>query len=1322
MAAAVQTVNASITMALSENAIREAGIETFEPSATTAANLAKLSFASDEQRKQLFDKTEEIYLPVVSTKELVYNAVPSKLGTACIRAAAQELARRELSENVVSRAMYNDKMLTSLCKSVGGGYEIDAIWASVVLIVFLSYDPRGRRVLATTKLTDLDLQIAVVLECYGRAEITRRVRLLEQQAIEKAGDRGGSSKRQRRTRKAVSDDEGEEEEEEEEERGGRESSDEDESTQASDSKPSAVVNLLTSDMEEDAKALGTKRRRTNKSAGGGSSSSCDSHCLLNWWFRALRSNQSSVLETLIASSRDTAKEAAKTSLKRQACGNDSVASNKKLTGISVSTAVKSCEELVRLVHHHSRDTPMLICAASKWSDNLLVGILQKPRNNHELSIYACELPREELQPPPSSKMVVLNAVATQEFAPRSIESPMPCILERYSRLAEIREDDVERSKSAKGRRILSSIETFIQEETKPPLISLYAGMTRSFVSMQISVPITPSMRQAAKVLSDEAITLFKKHSTTASRHQNQLGSTCSISNGSSNGAYIRPPTTIIGTSQADAKRVEPLCTPSSRLGIGLRLNELLRRWMITRTRKNGIAAVLCGLHSPDDVQKDLGLIMDSEPLPLGILVDFRTFVPPSVASAPNVATGPSEPSEFATIGASLNICVEGAVRVPEIVQRADKLFERRALMLAASSQASYISDVGAALSAQWANCSSASSKKVSCADVNTMALLSIWDVFAGGLTNVHRNYTNTAYNGVYSSHIDTGITSPGLLAGYYRADKRQHGTVSLGQETTDKLCGVISENQFVPVGDDGYAKAPIQTRGIPHGFVPGLHSVLNDYTDSIETYRAISGRAEDPTCDGLFALPFSAWTQALAPDVEATVDLTIKNAFRDPSNASLVSGRSYLPDTTSEDEAIFIEPLWRRPCQVCSLDNPFATSYSYADSMFNACNLISVMVIDISSRAPIALPTEEAQLKYFFEFVCNTVFVSTSEVPDASPSLLWVCDFLVLVFGCIYPSSHAIDEEVVPPELSALASRMATLCKKQERKGHEPVGAPFNTLLSEQSLAKVQKLWAPFSKRPAATCAWRNGLQPLLLLLMKHKGSNAVPRDLTLSMRKAVDGVARSAWLVYSEDGKAPPAAPNPLSECPSPNHVQRTHLDPVFCAQGTDLEIEPRGCLVGLQPFQLRQIYILLMGSHLKNAKPQAVRNEGGLNLRLSSASDILKMDGKQRSEKAISPLQVEADSEAFGTREAKLYGCALQRSAWDRNALILSPLLSRLEPPQDRERRSRGEWGDAAWLSKQIQEEHQDGQERREVETLARKQIECASLLSVTKFDWAR
>jgi hypothetical protein len=236
-------------------------------------------------------------------------------------------------------------------------------------------------------------------------------------------------------------------------------------------------------------------------------------------------------------------------------------------------------------------------------------------------------------------------------------------------------------------------------------------------------------------------------------------------------------------------------------------------------------------------------------------------------------------------------------------------------------------------------------------------------------------------------------------------------------------------------------------------------------------------------------------------------------------------------------------------------------------------------------------------------------------------------------------------------------------------------------------------------------------LGPLLVLILEQQGSNDVSKQRTLEMRSAVDKIPSSAWLFYSVDGKTRPAFPNPLSNCPNAKNVSRVEIDPVFVAKGDDLEVSPRGGLIGLQAFQMRQIYALMLGAHLKNAKPQACRNEGGLNLRFSSAADILERDGKERSEKAISPLQIESDSAAFGCREAKLYGCALQREAWDANTALLSPLIKRVQEPLSKERRSRGEWGDAAWLNVFLATEFEDKQIKHDVELCARNQLESAA-----------
>jgi len=206
---------------------------------------------------------------------------------------------------------------------------------------------------------------------------------------------------------------------------------------------------------------------------------------------------------------------------------------------------------------------------------------------------------------------------------------------------------------------------------------------------------------------------------------------------------------------------------------------------------------------------------------------------------------------------------------------------------------------------------------------------------------------------------------------------------------------------------------------------------------------------------------------------------------------------------------------------------------------------------------------------------------------------------------------------------------------------------------------------------------------------------------------------SKTAWLAYSDNGTAPPKSPNPASDCPTMNDVRRPHLDPIFCAQGEQLDIEPRGCLVGLKPFQLRQIYALLMGAHMPGVVVQCVRNEGGLLLRESSLPTILDSNGKKRSPKGIAPTQTESDQSAYGTRKSKVYGADLQIEAWDKNAVIQAPLYCGIDPPMSKEWRQVGEFGDPSWLRAFMLEQkivHND-------EQWAKQQLEKAAASELAK-----
>ena len=70
------------------------------------------------------------------------------------------------------------------------------------------------------------------------------------------------------------------------------------------------------------------------------------------------------------------------------------------------------------------------------------------------------------------------------------------------------------------------------------------------------------------------------------------------------------------------------------------------------------------------------------------------------------------------------------------------------------------------------------------------------------------------------------------------------------------------------VGDKKYVLAPVQTRGIPHGYVPGVHRVLEDYVEAVDRVATEQSSCSGDTVNGLFSLPFSAWTQVRSlPDL-----------------------------------------------------------------------------------------------------------------------------------------------------------------------------------------------------------------------------------------------------------------------------------------------------------------------------------------------------------------------------------------------------------------------------------------------------------------------
>jgi len=945
------------------------------------------------------------------------------------------------------------------------------------------------------------------------------------------------------------------------------------------------------------------------------------------WFKALRCKDMSVLGTLVSYTKSAAREAAQATLATQAEGTN-IAESRVISQMSAENAVRSSQALHPFIYRKPEDTPEWVGvsiadgsqphACAPWQPGVCIGLARVPNAARSAAIHACARPPAELRPPRAARLSVLHSVAVQEFRPRSEHAPTaPGVFERYRKIASIRADD----RVARGHQKpklsaveiarVGKLENYVAAECERALPSAASGVTRSFVAMETVFFVHEQTFASARVLVDEGERLQAKLAAMrVETRETELLTAQLMARG------VRTPV-----------RSEPFCLPAPALAVGLRMNGLLQSMMKGRSRKNEPCKVLLGVHSSAEVARETPLVSDMEPLPLASITDFDVrFAPGNLtgggAGAGAGAGAPSARLHERPAKVALHVGIDAAVRVPEVVARLTDIHQQRAVLYTAASQASRIGELGATVSAAAANANIAGSKKINvrrhsnlhlsnsltslvpprwqCADVNTLPCLSAFNAYVGGITNVQRSFQGTPYSGAYGPPVDSGITCSGLLAHYYRSDNRGHGSMTLSQACADECAAVFAQHHHVPIGKKQYAARPIGTRGVPHGLVPGVHAALDDLVEALAEHTRQHAIESAPwTVQGVFVVPLSGATQALRPDVESTADSTIRTCVRDPTDNSCATGRSYLPDATCEEAAIFAEPLWRRPCQASVGDNPFASAYEYADSLWNLMNTLTIIAERVGGVVALR------QL--------ITEFHRSPEEHAASAGrrdYLWALDACVLIFGALYPRDHRIAKPVVP---DCYAQAHAALNRETNARlvGEDEAaqsGSPLCALLpgaaGRMLWEEARALWARFSTRPASLCPWCVGVAPMLELLRRHNGAYALTREDVAEHRERVNTLAsRAAWLAYSEDGTHAPSAPNPAAGCATMHDVRRPTLDPVFVAQGEGLEIEPRGGLVALKGYQLREIYALLMGSHLlpergADGPPhpgvQVYRNEG--------------------------------------------------------------------------------------------------------------------------------
>ena len=708
----------ALTMAQTRYLMRKSGVVVINPLATNSVNLCGLALLDTSSIDT------DTFFCVTSTARLVYNSNPVKLSSVSVLSVGIELSRRELDHYYISNAMgTHNHMLVDICKSILGENDMDGVWCSWVLVNYLCSHPRGRDILKATGLTDVDVQSAIAFERYGGEEIRRRVRQRKSAQTEagKRSQRPGQSK----------------------------------------AGPSSMNN----DDYDDDGAVSGKRRRGMR--GSIPSAASDSHSILEFWHGALRSADVSVLHTLAAQNKRTVRDAALSTLARQAEGTD-VADNIVLQNVSLANAIKSAQALVSFVGRRVDDVPSIVMAYVSDQDTgkmrMGCGMLRIDKEGASSALHSCTLPPVPVRPDRSTGIAIAWSHASKKLIPSNEDcATFPAILERYDLIERECESDKKASSSgvyslsARTSRTIGHFESFIDSESEMSIAQCVTGTARSFLSIASYTTMNSTHFTAASSMLEEA---KKLHATVAKGRLAQSKLPC-----------------LLGKSQLNDMRIEPLSTPSCPLTVGICVNEMMRRWMAGKTRKNDPCKKHLGFSAPSEVSKDMPGIMSSEPLPMLTITDIGME-----------RTGEARPvtgsSSKAPTCMGIHVCGDGAVRVPELLEQLRSLCaddaarlvrESRAALFVSASQASFIGVVGSSLTSGYTNASVASSKKISCPDVNKIMFLSPFDCYAAGLCNIQRSFDPGPYSGTYGCRVDTGFTMHGLFAHNFRSDNRQHG-------------------------------------------------------------------------------------------------------------------------------------------------------------------------------------------------------------------------------------------------------------------------------------------------------------------------------------------------------------------------------------------------------------------------------------------------------------------------------------------------------------------------------------------------------------------
>ena len=393
-------------------------------------------------------------------------------------------------------------------------------------------------------------------------------------------------------------------------------------------------------------------------------------------------------------------------------------------------------------------------------------------------------------------------------------------------------------------------------------------------------------------------------------------------------------------------------------------------------------------------------------------------------------------------------------------------------------------------------------------------------------------------------------------------------------------------------------------------------------------------------------------------------------------------GRAFQVDATCGDVSIFREPLVPVAAITSPQDCIFGQAQPFLASVVGAAALLAQLARTAyrlahpdQGKAADAKCDHQAELDLLHALL--VAFYDGQPPPRPGCSHYHAASAAVIL-NTIFVSGHEMAEMIVLEAHARAPARCAKTMREQLDAGKPAIGAPLPDLVPPNALASARRFWAPFTRAEAHTNAWAH-IEPLLLLLLETNGSYDLDLATIDRFAAAVDRLLRNAaWCFASPDGAKAPLAPSPLAGVRSFTQVRSEHVTPVFVGSVNAAgQVTPaRGALCGCVAMQFQQILALLTAAALdETISVNAAQNFSYLTYRPSAAPDILTSTLRPRSAKAVSPVNVEGDEAAYGTRVDKMRTCKLHRDAWKTNLDLVLPICVAITAPRPDTERARGD-----------------------------------------------